>query len=1012
MPASSPSPNPLACLYSIWLFAVLLLGHAAWAQPALDDLSPQGRQEYSTRLAAQQEKLTELKNAGKVESEIFEQAKLEANTAQLQVQNLEVEIAVLRREIEEKHTAIAQAEAEWQRLRKQPGADEAGSEAALKVEAAHTALTELRQKQKNNETHLADLQQRLEQGRIRLVLTQHWLEAVGPLYFSTQAESLENRAQAEQQRYREEAEELREKLAEFKDSEQIEDAWQRHLLEIRIQDAEERAAASLREVKLAHHDKNLKTLRQILIEPERLTPQVLAEWRELEADTQTTHRLLGRKMEVLQRQFSVLKPRAEDESLPSRQRALLEQELKIIGDLLELRRAQLVRAAEFAAQSAQSSAEAARRYAELSERALYERNQVPLTPTGWEALLRELGTVPEQSTRQLHKLMRVVWADLKQAAAARWLAASALGLLLFAGLAWGRRRLKVYVEDAHLDAQGEDETASLYSKSFLYRSMRVLLLLADLNLIALTAALGLLLLIWILQPAASTVFLVLSTFYLWLVIKLSIDFTWLLTAAPEVPEAQRNPRFYRQLRWMLVLFGVLTTVTVALHTLDFSAAVRNFNDTVLMLFLVLTVGPVLHLRNQSITYLRGQFEGNRWIWVVRLVTFFVVWSILTVGLLGVLGYINLGWAVARQLSWFLLVLTVWLVLRGLLKDLVVFLKNFALQHSQRYGLLWTQDVIPLLQRLAQVGLALGAVFLLLRLNGWDTGSAVMEMWEYDLFTFDKTPITVGNLLLSGFALYLVFWFAGWARQITYRWVYSAIGDLGARHSLSVFTQYALLLVGGLITLRILGLDLTTFAVFAGALGVGMGFGLQNIANNFVSGLLLLAARPLRTGDFVNAAGAEGEVTEIGMRSITIRTWDYREVIVPNSELISSPFTNWTRSDSILRTVLLIGVSYASDLDEVKRIFEDIVSGNPHILKDPEPMVLLGEFADSAVVFRIHYYCNLQEYSLLTLKSEVLFTIWNRFKEAGIEIPFPQRDIHIRSNDVGAGPDSAPPTVFG
>jgi potassium efflux system protein len=241
----------------------------------------------------------------------------------------------------------------------------------------------------------------------------------------------------------------------------------------------------------------------------------------------------------------------------------------------------------------------------------------------------------------------------------------------------------------------------------------------------------------------------------------------------------------------------------------------------------------------------------------------------------------------------------------------------------------------------------------------------------------------------------VFWFGGWCRAVTYRWVFSRIVDLGVRNSLSVFTQYFVVLSGLFIVLRILGLDLTTLTIFAGAVGVGIGLGMQTIANNFVSGLLLLIERPLRSGDIVKIGANEGEISRIGIRSLTVRTFDNLEVIIPNSEVINNAFTNWTHNDKVVRTVLMIGASYDADPHQVKAILERILNKNKTVLREPTPLVLLWEFGHSSVDFRIQYFIDMGKDSLLKTRADILLAVWDAFKQEGVGIPYPQRDLYIK-----------------
>ncbi|HHB12612.1 MAG TPA: mechanosensitive ion channel, partial [Chromatiales bacterium] len=172
-------------------------------------------------------------------------------------------------------------------------------------------------------------------------------------------------------------------------------------------------------------------------------------------------------------------------------------------------------------------------------------------------------------------------------------------------------------------------------------------------------------------------------------------------------------------------------------------------------------------------------------------------------------------------------------------------------------------------------------------------------------------------------------------------------------------------------------------------------GLQNISNNFVSGLILLVERPVRVEDWVTIDDTEGAITRIGMRSLTLTTWDNQDVIIPNANLISNPFTNWTLSDKLVRTVFVVGIRYQDDPHKAQSVIKDAVTMQPEVSLEREPRVLLTEFNASSVDFRVEYYVDVEQFSRLAVKSKVMFAIWDALKEADIGIPFPQRDIYIK-----------------
>ena len=206
----------------------------------------------------------------------------------------------------------------------------------------------------------------------------------------------------------------------------------------------------------------------------------------------------------------------------------------------------------------------------------------------------------------------------------------------------------------------------------------------------------------------------------------------------------------------------------------------------------------------------------------------------------------------------------------------------------------------------------------------------------------------------------------------------------------------MLVVGVLIVLENTGIHLGALAVFAGAVGVGVGFGLQNIASNFISGLVILAERPITIGDRVEVAGITGQVQQIRARSTVIRTNDNITMIVPNTKFIDSPVTNWTYGDPRVRFRIPVGVAYGSDIAKVREALLAAGRENPNTLKDPVPSVFLGKFGDNSIDFELVVWSSEMSARPSRYRSDLNFAIEQKFREAGIEIAFPQRDLHIRS----------------
>jgi potassium-dependent mechanosensitive channel len=222
-------------------------------------------------------------------------------------------------------------------------------------------------------------------------------------------------------------------------------------------------------------------------------------------------------------------------------------------------------------------------------------------------------------------------------------------------------------------------------------------------------------------------------------------------------------------------------------------------------------------------------------------------------------------------------------------------------------------------------------------------------------------------------------------------------DRGVSDAIKKLMHYSLVFVGFLLAMSLAGVEMRNFAVLAGAFGIGIGFGLQNIVNNFVSGLILLFERPIKVGDMIVVDEDWGTVRKIGLRSTVIETFDNAELIVPNSQLIAEKVTNWTLTTTRARVILPVGVAYGSRLELVMEILKEAALNHPLVLDDPNPSTLFVGFGDSSLDFELR--CYIADVSKrLSVRSELGQYVDRRFREEGVEIPFPQRDLHVRSVD--------------
>ncbi|GAB2612433.1 mechanosensitive ion channel family protein [Belliella aquatica] len=217
---------------------------------------------------------------------------------------------------------------------------------------------------------------------------------------------------------------------------------------------------------------------------------------------------------------------------------------------------------------------------------------------------------------------------------------------------------------------------------------------------------------------------------------------------------------------------------------------------------------------------------------------------------------------------------------------------------------------------------------------------------------------------------------------------------GTRQSAGTIVKYLIIFAGMFSILQTSGIDLSAFGILAGALGVGIGFGLQNITNNFISGLIILFEQPIKVGDRIEVGDISGDVIVISARSTTIVTNDNISVIVPNSQFIDSQVINWSHNDRNIRFNFPVGVSYKEDPEKIKSILLDVAARNEGVLKSPKADVLFDEFADSSLNFTLRVWSSDYINKPKVLKSELYYEIFKRFAEEGVEIPFPQRDIHV------------------
>lgn len=276
---------------------------------------------------------------------------------------------------------------------------------------------------------------------------------------------------------------------------------------------------------------------------------------------------------------------------------------------------------------------------------------------------------------------------------------------------------------------------------------------------------------------------------------------------------------------------------------------------------------------------------------------------------------------------------------------------------------------------------------------WSAGEAVLDA----RYVRGSASLSLGDVVAFALTIWAAFLVSSFVRFALQEEVYPRVQlPRGAAYALTTILHYIVVIAGFVFAVAALGVDLNRITILAGALGVGVGIGLQNVVANFVAGLILLVERRLHVGDVVQLGALEGRIREIGSRASTIRTWDGAEVIVPNAILTSERVTNWTLSDALRRVDLTVGIAYTADPERVLEILRSVAMAHPRTLKDPAPLAVCTGFGDSALKFELRAWTRLDDAD--SLRSQLAIGVHRALSGAKIEIPFPQRDVHIRNGD--------------
>lgn len=277
---------------------------------------------------------------------------------------------------------------------------------------------------------------------------------------------------------------------------------------------------------------------------------------------------------------------------------------------------------------------------------------------------------------------------------------------------------------------------------------------------------------------------------------------------------------------------------------------------------------------------------------------------------------------------------------------------------------------------------------------WEEINRILNIVIFDIKGSDFTLLTLLYIIVASTILVIIS--KRVSNLLTRRILGRYIKDPGLTASIGTIFRYSVLVIGFMTIFQTAGFDLSTLGLLAGALGVGIGFGLQNVTNNFISGIIILFERPIKVGDRIEVGDINGDVVSISMRSTTVVTNDNISVIVPNSEFINSQVINWSHNDRRVRFKFQVGVAYKEDPNKVRDIVLEVAKQTEGVLQIPAPDFWFVEYGDSSLNFELVVWTSDYIQRPKVLKSKLYYEIFAKFAEHHIEIPFPQRDLHVKS----------------
>ncbi len=470
-----------------------------------------------------------------------------------------------------------------------------------------------------------------------------------------------------------------------------------------------------------------------------------------------------------------------------------------------------------------------------------------------------------------------------------------------------------------------------------------------------------------------------------------------------VPPAQTfidfTPGIAIKLARRLRILAILTFAGYMAFYTVFSESIPELNRLLLRdIFSLLFVLNLIWLF--AVLVRSPKLENMRWLLIALIIVFALSLAAEWVG------YRNLGLHGRRAVLLTFILLAVFLTLSKLLRDLFNAMDdgtyNWCKRLHEKLGVEEKKKLPGLVWIRLLTTIVIWGGFAHIVVSSWDQSGAILEHTRHYVvngFHIGEFRIVPSKILLSLLIFALIIISTGWIkRQLESNWLPKTTMERGAREAMVTITGYIMFVIAALAALSVAGFNFSNIAIIAGALSVGIGFGLQNIVNNFVSGLILLFERPVRKGDWIQVGTTEGYVQDIRIRSTRILTFDRSDVIVPNSELIANQVTNFMLDSIRGRAIVRVGVAYGSDTEKVRYILTQVAEENELVVKDgtsPKPLVLFRGFGDSSLDFELRVHLYDVDRRLSTI-SNLNFAIDKAFREEGIVIPFPQRDVHMKT----------------